>query len=58
MKNESKLQALDELKWEKEIALLDGAVCLVARQTGTIPMYVLHSVMEYLDKLEEKGDAR
>ena len=44
--------------WRKKIALLDGAVCLVARQTGTIPMYVLHSVMEYLDKLEEKGDAR
>ena len=40
--------------WEKKIALLAGAVCLVARQTGYDPMYVLHSVMEYLDKLEEK----
>ena len=41
--------------WKKKIALLAGAVCLVARQTGYEPMYVLHSVREYLDKLGAKG---
>lgn len=41
--------------WQKKIALLAGAVCLVARQTGYEPMYVLHAVMEYLDRLDAKG---
>lgn len=41
---------------KKQIAVIGGAVLLVARQTGAEPMVVLHEVMEWLDDwLEENG---
>lgn len=47
---------------KKQIAVLGGAILLVAKQTGAEPMAVLHDVMEWLDDwLEENGrggDAR
>lgn len=47
---------------KKQIAVIGGAVLLVARQTGAEPMAVLREVMEWFDDwLEENGrggDAR
>ncbi len=41
---------------KKQIAVLGGAILLVAKQTGAEPMAVLHDVMEWLDDwLEENG---
>lgn len=41
---------------KKQIAVLDGAILLVAKQTGAEPMAVLHDIMEWLDDwLEENG---
>lgn len=43
--------------WRKrQIAVIGGAILLIARQTGAAPMAVLHNVMEWLDDwLEENG---
>ena len=35
---------------KKQIAVLGGAVLLVAKQTGVEPMAVLHEVTEWLDE--------
>lgn len=35
---------------KKQIAVIGGAVLLVARQTGAEPMAVLRSVMEWLEE--------
>lgn len=47
---------------KKQIAVLGGAVLLVAKQTGVQPMAVLHEVMEWLDDWLKKngkgGDKR
>lgn len=39
------------MRWrKKQIAVLGGAVLLVAKQTGVEPMAVLHEVTEWLDE--------
>lgn len=47
---------------KKQIAVLGGAILLVAKQMGAEPMAVLHDVMEWLDDWFEKngkdGDKR
>ena len=41
---------LTALRRKKQIAVIGGAVLLVARQTGAEPMAVLRSVMEWLEE--------
>ena len=41
---------------KKQIAVIGGAVLLVARQTGAEPMTVLRSVMEWLEDYLEEND--
>ena len=41
---------------KKQIAVIGGAVLLVARQTGAEPMAVLHSVTEWLEDCLEEND--
>lgn len=59
IREEERLTAL----WrKKQIAVLGGAILLVAKQMGAEPMAVLHDVMEWLDDWFEKngkdGDKR
>lgn len=45
--------------WRKrQIAVLGGAILLVAKQTGAEPMAVLHDVMEWLEENGKGGDNR
>lgn len=43
---------------KKQIAVLGGAILLVARQTGVQPMAVLHEVMEWLEKNGKGAELR
>ncbi|MGN8835392.1 hypothetical protein ACTNCI_00095 [Mitsuokella jalaludinii] len=43
---------------KKQIAVLGGAVLLVARQTGVEPTTVLHEVTEWLEKNGKDAELR
>lgn len=43
---------------KKQIAVLGGAILLVARQTGVEPTAVLHKVMEWLKKNGKGAELR